>query len=139
MDRLEALNIIPDTTDDEDGLVIGGEIHDEDHIRMTGEDVGGVEGPDSSSSRALAATQRPQSLVVRRMQNRGVPYFEEMVENSKLGRIKRQKGGHTSRDGRTTVQWEVVEIGGDEPTSTETTAESEGDGDSSNKRQKMDA
>lgn len=52
-----------------------------------------------------SAQQRPQA-----MRNRGMPYFESMVENSRLGRIKRQKGGHTSRDGRTRVRWEVVEL-----------------------------
>ena len=46
------------------------------------------------------------------MQGHGIPYFEEMIENSRLGRIKRQKGGHTSADGRATVHWEVIEIGG---------------------------
>jgi len=47
-----------------------------------------------------------------RMQGRGMPYFETMVESSRLGRIKRQKGGHTSQDGRMRVEWEVVEIDG---------------------------
>ncbi|KAF2721320.1 hypothetical protein K431DRAFT_284931 [Polychaeton citri CBS 116435] len=50
---------------------------------------------------------------------RGVPYFEEMVENSRLGRIKRQKGRHVGRNGNTTVQWEIVEIDGDKNTSLE--------------------
>ena len=51
---------------------------------------------------------------------RGVPWFEEMVEGSELGRIRRRRGGHTSRDGGTTYEWEVVEIGGDEADSTAT-------------------
>ena len=33
-----------------------------------------------------------------------------MVEDSQLGRIKRQKGGHTSSDGKMTIEWEVVEV-----------------------------
>lgn len=66
------------------------------------------------------------------MQHAGMPYYEEMVENTRIGRIKRQKGGHTSRDGRTTVEWEVVEIGGEAPT------ESAGNSGSS-KRQKLGA
>jgi len=48
------------------------------------------------------------------MQGRGLPYFEEMVENSRLGRIKRRKGGHTSADGMRRVEWEVLEIGAED-------------------------
>lgn len=47
------------------------------------------------------------------MRNRGMPYFEEMVEDSRLGKIKRRRGGHTSADGNT-VEWEVTEMEGDE-------------------------
>ena len=43
------------------------------------------------------------------MRNRGMPYFEEMVEDSRLGKIKRRRGGHVGADGRE-VQWEVTEI-----------------------------
>ncbi|KAL8804262.1 MAG: hypothetical protein Q9200_005896 [Gallowayella weberi] len=40
----------------------------------------------------------------------GAPWFQEMIEGSELGRIKRQRGGHTSGDGRKSVEWEVVEF-----------------------------
>ena len=40
---------------------------------------------------------------------RGNPWFEEMIEGSELGRIKRRRGGESSADGKTTVEWEVVE------------------------------
>lgn len=39
----------------------------------------------------------------------GAPWFEDMIEGSQLGRIKRRKGGHSSADGRSRVSWEVVE------------------------------
>ena len=42
-------------------------------------------------------------------QSRGAPWFEEMVENTGLGRFKQQRGGHASRDGSVKVEWEVVE------------------------------
>ncbi|KAK3713356.1 hypothetical protein LTR37_008548 [Vermiconidia calcicola] len=89
----------------------------------------GYEDDEESMGGVVASTGR----AAHRMHNRGIPYFEEMVENSRLGRIKRQKGGHSSRDGRTTVQWEVLEIGGDEPASAETSG-----GGESNKRLKVD-
>lgn len=44
--------------------------------------------------------------------HRGCPWFEEMVEKTPLGRIKRQKGGHmaASNDGTVEqVEWEVIE------------------------------
>lgn len=44
---------------------------------------------------------------------RGNPWFEEMIEGSELGRIKRRRGGKTSRDGRSRYEWEIVEVGGE--------------------------
>lgn len=63
------------------------------------------------------------------MSGRGVPYFEELIENSRLGRIRRQVGGHSSR-----LQWEVIKtvVGSDDgPIST-------GDDQSPKKRQRLD-
>lgn len=42
------------------------------------------------------------------------PWFEETVESNELGRIKRQRGGHTSADGKSKIEWEVVEVGDEE-------------------------
>lgn len=128
---LEALNVMPDTVEDEEGLVQGDDVDKEDHMPTNEDNMGGVEGPAAS----MLATQPASQQLSRNMQNRGMPYFEEMVENSRLGRIKRQKGGHTSSDGRSTVQWEVVEIGGDGPAELETEAASEAS-PSRTKRQK---
>lgn len=106
IDQLEALSIIPSTPEsEEEDLVEGGTVNEEDHIPATGD--ANMEGADEAAGTAVR--RRSQHS----MQDRGLPYFEEMVENSRLGRIKRQKGGHTSLDGRTTVHWEVVEIDGD--------------------------
>jgi len=64
------------------------------------DDAGNSAGPSRpSQSRTLA---RPD-------QSRGVPWFEEMVENTRLGRFKQQRGGHSSRDGSVRVEWEVME------------------------------
>jgi hypothetical protein len=76
--------------------------------------------------------------VVRRtagsMSNRGMPYFEELVEDSKLGKIKRRRGGHVDAEGRE-VQWEVTEIeGGDDG---DAVMESVVEGGNGNKRLKM--
>ncbi len=45
---------------------------------------------------------------------RGTPWFEEMIEGSELGSMKRNRGGQTSADGRTKVEWEIIEFGGDD-------------------------
>ena len=40
----------------------------------------------------------------------GLPWFEEMIEGSVLGRVsKTRKGVGKSADGSTTVEWEVTE------------------------------
>ena len=50
----------------------------------------------------------------------GEPWFEEIIEGSTLGRLRRRRGGETSTDGKTRVEWEVVEFNGeDEHGSTE--------------------
>ncbi|KAF2470898.1 uncharacterized protein BDR25DRAFT_325230 [Lindgomyces ingoldianus] len=56
-------------------------------------------------------SRHPQSRSVARSgpYARGAPWFEELVENSKLGRLKKQRGGHSSRDGNVRVEWEVME------------------------------
>ena len=40
---------------------------------------------------------------------RGAPWFEDLVENSKLGTLRQRKGGHTSKDGSISIEWEVAE------------------------------
>ncbi|KAH7065566.1 hypothetical protein B0J12DRAFT_559940 [Macrophomina phaseolina] len=46
---------------------------------------------------------------------RGAPWFERMVENSRLGRIQRMRGAYASDDGTYREEWEVVEYeNGDE-------------------------
>ncbi|KAF7192873.1 hypothetical protein HII31_05787 [Pseudocercospora fuligena] len=139
LDRLESLRILPDSDSDEDsvrspteGLVRGGTIDNEDHIPTNEENPGGVDAP-SGATTVPVRTSQQRAAAPHRMHSRGVPYFEEMIEHSRLGRIKRQRGGHTSRDGTSSVQWEIVEIGGEEPTSNATATEPSG-----SKRQRLD-
>lgn len=40
----------------------------------------------------------------------GTPWFEEMIQGSELGRMKRRRGGQSSSDGRSKVEWEIVEF-----------------------------
>ena len=46
----------------------------------------------------------------------GAPWFEEMIEGSELGRIKKRRGGGRTSDGKTIVEYEITEFesnGGD--------------------------
>lgn len=87
MDKLEDAGILSEATNEED-----------DSLAAT----------ENSSDRAVT-TSKNQGREVQ-----GSPWFEEMVEGSELGRIKRRKGGRSSADGKTTVEWEIVEFEGDE-------------------------
>lgn len=122
MERLESLKILPDGDSDDgsvqsptEGLVKGGSVDTEDHIPTNEQGATGVDAFSAGATIPVRTSKRAPAP--HRMSNRGVPYFEEMIEHSRLGRIKRQRGGHTSRDGASSVQWEIVEIGGDEPPS----------------------
>lgn len=41
---------------------------------------------------------------------RGTPWFEELIEGSELGRLRRRRGGGRSSDGKTIVEYEVTEF-----------------------------
>lgn len=41
--------------------------------------------------------------------NEGLPWFEKMVEGSRLGKMKKSWGSRHSDNGRFKVEWEIVE------------------------------
>ena len=63
------------------------------------------EGIEPTESATLERSRTPKERQVR-----GVPWFEEMIEGSQLGRIKRKRGGQSSADGSNKVEWEIVEF-----------------------------
>lgn len=103
LDRLEEMQIYGDLDEDEGEEGEGGDSEVEE-----------AEPTDSASGSRRVVPQRRGATAVHQMRNRGMPYFESLVENSPLGRIKRQRGGQSSQDGASHVEWEIVEIGGDE-------------------------
>jgi hypothetical protein len=70
---------------------------------------------DEEEEVSAAASRRGllRQSAARSMSNRGLPFFEEMVEDSRLGRIKRRSGAHVRADG-STVEWSVVELDGED-------------------------
>lgn len=65
------------------------------------------------TTKAASAAGRSLFQPARHTISRGSPWFETLVEDSRFRKIKRQRGGHTSADGTSSVQWEVVEAGVD--------------------------
>ncbi|CAG5138445.1 uncharacterized protein ALTATR162_LOCUS362 [Alternaria atra] len=67
----------------------------------------------SESSDDEASTVRPapsshsRSVARSEPQSRGAPWFEEIVRNTRLGRFKHQRGGHS--ESGVHVEWEVTE------------------------------
>ena len=77
------------------------------------EDWGILAGPDGESedqTSAPAPTAESLHTEPEGREVKGNPWFEGIIEGSELGRIKRRRGGEKSADGRTRVEWEVVEF-----------------------------
>ena len=76
------------------------------------EDAGLLRGVGSDDKQVVQTGTEGAQDVVRKDQGRevrGTPWFEEMIQGSELGRIKRRRGGGTSSDGYTKVEWEITE------------------------------
>lgn len=67
------------------------------------------ESTDSSTPAPAGPSRRNNTQTVARSEPsaRGAPWFEEIVRNTRLGRLKQQRGGHKS--GGVRVEWEVTE------------------------------
>ncbi|KAH8728308.1 hypothetical protein GQ44DRAFT_724316 [Phaeosphaeriaceae sp. PMI808] len=88
-----------------------GSLLDEDQSLLG--DLGFLPNSDSSdediiSSLAGSSRTNPTRVLVRPEPSaRGAPWFEEIVQHTRLGRLKQQRGGHSTS--RVHVEWEVVE------------------------------
>ena len=84
------------------------------------EDMGLIPEPDDSSSSsspeeegegergaASAAAVPVRSTALR--ESYGVPWFDGMVEGTRLGRMRRSQGIQRSQDGNVNIEWEIVE------------------------------
>lgn len=72
---------------------------------------------EEGEERSRRSPSQPPSDVVDRTtamrQSFGVPWFDSMVEGTRLGRMRRSEGIRKSQDGRVQVDWEIVEYSGD--------------------------
>lgn len=85
---LEDMGLIPDASDLEDES-------DEEPQKQLQQQL------TSSGSQASRATALRQSY--------GVPWFDSLVEGTRLGKMRRSRGVERSHDGRVRVEWEVIE------------------------------
>ena len=75
------------------------------------EDAGLLRGSGSEDSKRMQTGSPETQQVVNPGEGRevrGTPWFEELIQGSQLGRIQR-RGGQTSSDGHTKVEWEISE------------------------------
>lgn len=84
------------------------------------EDMGLIPDPSEASetedagdeAEAGTASSRPSRTTALR-ESYGVPWFDGLVEGTRLGKMRQSRGVERSHDGRINIQWEVVEIGND--------------------------
>jgi hypothetical protein len=89
-------------------LLTVGSLLDEDQ-ELLGE-LGYLAGDSSSDEEAVTVRDAQNERAVAHQEwVRGTPWFEELVEDTQLGKFKKQKGGYGFRDGSVRVEWEVVE------------------------------
>ncbi|KAF7550206.1 hypothetical protein G7046_g8094 [Stylonectria norvegica] len=76
------------------------------------EDMGLIPEESESETEAKAQEVAPTRSTALR-QSYGVPWFDGMVEGTRLGNLRRSQGIQRSQDGRVQVEWEIVEFSGD--------------------------
>jgi hypothetical protein len=100
------------------GSLLREDIRDLEDIGLIPED--SDEGPSSRSEAAPATPTKRTAL----QQSFGVPWFDGLIEGSRLGSMRRSYGARQSRDGQTSIEWDIVEFsenGGGETGEGETT------------------
>jgi hypothetical protein len=75
------------------------------------EDMGLIDDGASSADLDTTATSTEKDLALR--QSYGVPWFDSMVEGTRLDRMRRTHSIQRSTDGDVTIEWEIVEFAGD--------------------------
>lgn len=76
-----------------------------------GEDGGEAEGSRAATPTAAGARQLRREVFgpLQVAEGRGAPWFERLVEDSRLGAITRTRGGYEASDGSWREEWEVLE------------------------------
>ncbi|TQV99488.1 hypothetical protein V2A60_004962 [Cordyceps javanica] len=94
------------------GSLIHEDLHDLQSLGLISDDTDSDEPTQDEDIEEVAADDQlesagPKAAVLR--ESFGVPWFDELVDGTKLGKFRRAHGGHRSQDGRVQVEWEIVE------------------------------
>lgn len=87
------------------GSLLREDIRDLEDIGLIPQD--GDEDAPSESEAAPAATPTTRTAL---QQSFGVPWFDGLIEGSRLGNMRRSYGTRRSRDGQTSIEWDIVEF-----------------------------
>ena len=103
VEALEDLGILPSADDEEEEEVEGENKDEGNNERKQVQGAASVR-TDGNGGKAALAPQSDDSITT------GKPWAEEVIEGSALGRMRRRRGGNTSRDGKVKVEWEIIEL-----------------------------
>ncbi|EHK41166.1 uncharacterized protein TrAtP1_004591 [Trichoderma atroviride] len=87
------------------GSLLREDIRDLEDIGLIPQD--GDEDAPSGGEAAPAATPTKRTAL---QQSFGVPWFDGLIEGSRLGNMRRSYGTRRSRDGQTSIEWDIVEF-----------------------------
>ncbi|KAL9015737.1 MAG: hypothetical protein Q9185_006877 [Variospora sp. 1 TL-2023] len=101
----------PHTRRDADWVHVNlGSLRSESVERLVDEGVFTASADDERTTSAVAENVSKGTFVPEVRHRQGAQWKEEMIDGSQLGRIKRRRGGQRSADGKSRVEWEVVEF-----------------------------
>lgn len=74
------------------------------------EDMGLIPGPETEPEAEAEAAPDPEGETTKPARTiRGVPWFDSLVEGSRLGNLRRAQGVDRSGEGGVEVEWEIIE------------------------------
>ncbi|KAI5465627.1 hypothetical protein BGZ63DRAFT_420180 [Mariannaea sp. PMI_226] len=91
------------------GSLLREDLRDLEDMGLLPEEAEDKEGKEPSQSSGSGAIERNTAL----RQSYGVPWFDGLVEGTRLGKMRRNQGIQQSQDGQVKIEWEIVEYSGD--------------------------
>ncbi|KAJ3487823.1 hypothetical protein NLG97_g6319 [Lecanicillium saksenae] len=98
------------------GSLVHEDLHDLEELGLIPDDTDSDEAAQDPDAEYVAEDEEAEptdskAAVLR--ESFGVPWFEELVEGTRLGKLRRRHGGHRSQDGSVQVEWEIIEYSDD--------------------------
>ncbi|KAH8663592.1 hypothetical protein BGZ60DRAFT_411688 [Tricladium varicosporioides] len=89
------------------GSLAGSDLRDLEDLGLLPQEA--LEDTEEDTEIIYNGTTHARSTALSREAHEGLPWFETMVEGSRLGKIKKSRGQQQSGNGRYRVEWEIVE------------------------------